>query len=166
MTTNIPDDILSATEAADHLNSDRTIVLGIGNKSRGDDGLGWAFLGKLEEYGGFLGDIEYRYLLLVEDASLIAEYDHVIFVDASHEELKNGFEFRKIEAGSEFEFSTHIIPPESILYLTEELYEKHPGAYTLAISGLDWGLGKDLGDYAAGNLERAAEWFKSQVLDR
>ena len=45
----------------------KTIILGIGNNGRQDDGLGWAFLDFLEEQNTTI-DLEYRYQLQIEDA--------------------------------------------------------------------------------------------------
>ena len=62
--------------------SDKTIVIGIGNNGRQDDGLGWMFLDFLDEQNANI-DLEYRYQLQIEDADLISNYDTVIFVDAT-----------------------------------------------------------------------------------
>ena len=43
----------------------KTLLLAIGNSSRGDDGLGWAFASALEEAGFFPGEIVYRYQLQI-----------------------------------------------------------------------------------------------------
>ena len=63
-----------------------------------------------------------------------------------------------------FEFSTHIIPPESILYLTGELYDKSPDTWMMAISGREWGLGKELSDPARANLERAIDYARNTIF--
>jgi len=146
------------------LNSKGTIILGIGNNGRRDDGLGWALVEALELDGSFKGQIEYRYQLQVEDAALVSEYSNVIFVDAFHGELDNGFSFEPTEVGSEFAFSTHVIPPPSILYLTSELYEGHPKAFTLALSGEEWELKKGLSPKAKENLKKALDFFRKEIL--
>ncbi|MEJ2400453.1 MAG: hypothetical protein P8Y52_03570, partial [Xanthomonadales bacterium] len=68
-----------------------TLVFGIGNSARSDDGLGWAFLDRVERTPGFAGQAEYRYQLQVEDALLASRFEHVVFVDASRAELPGGF---------------------------------------------------------------------------
>jgi len=148
------------------LNSAKTIILAIGNNGRRDDGLGWSIMEAIEQEGNFKGHVEYRYQLQVEDAALIAEYTNVIFIDAFHGKLKNGFSFEKTEVASEFAFSTHIIPPSSILFLTKELYESSPNAFTLAIEGEEWELKKGLSDLATGNLDLALEFFNKEILQK
>lgn len=155
--------IQQAAPVSGGLNSPETIIIGIGNSSRGDDGLGWEFLKRLEAWGQFRGAIEYRYLLLVEDAERISGFSNVIFVDARHGALEKGFAFEKAAACRSFEFTTHIIPPPSVLYLARELYESVPRAWTLAIAGEQWGLGKGLSEAGRINLDSAFEFFQNAI---
>jgi Ni,Fe-hydrogenase maturation factor len=60
----------------------RTLLIGIGNSGRADDGLGWAFLDEVEKTLPKNYDLEYRYQLQVEDAELISHYNTVFFIDA------------------------------------------------------------------------------------
>jgi Ni,Fe-hydrogenase maturation factor len=71
---------------------DRTIILGIGNNGRQDDGLGWLFLDSLKDLESKL-TLEYRYQLQIEDAELISNYKTVIFVDASKSQPRRWFLF-------------------------------------------------------------------------
>ena len=71
------------------------IIIGIGNNTRQDDGLGWKFVENLEEAGFDQNNLLLKYQLMVEDAELISNYNTVIFVDASKTNLENGFEFSK-----------------------------------------------------------------------
>ena len=54
--------------------------------------------------------------------------------------------------------------PETILYLSKELYNKEPEAFVLAISGNQWGLGTCLSQKAENNLQKAFLFFQ-QILD-
>ena len=69
------------------LNGEATLLFAIGNDSRGDDGLGWAFAQLVEETNLFRGRLFYRYQLQVEDAELLTTCRQVIFVDACRYEL-------------------------------------------------------------------------------
>ena len=92
-------------------------MIGIGNGGRSDDGLGWAFVEAVEKGGDFPGDTLLRYQLQVEDADLISQYDQVIFVDAYQGGLEDGYTFKKCLAAKDFSFTTHRLPPETVLYL-------------------------------------------------
>jgi hydrogenase maturation protease len=130
------------------------ILLAIGNDARQDDGLGWAYARALEAQGRFEGAVEYRYQLQIEDADLIAQYDTVIFVDASKETLPGGYVFARLEPALEFAFSTHALSPAAVLALCETVYGRCPEAWLLAIGGEAWELAFGLS--AAGEQHLAA----------
>jgi hydrogenase maturation protease len=142
----------------------KILLIGIGNCGRGDDGLGWRFIEELEEFGGELPDCEFRYQLQIEDAELISHYDTVIFVDASHIKLTNGFEMNVCVPSDQAFFTTHAQLPEAVLNLTKHLYNKFPKAYTLAISGTEWELSTCLSSEAENNLKAALYQFKNEFL--
>jgi hydrogenase maturation protease len=142
----------------------KILVIGIGNNCRGDDGLGWKFIELLESMGLDFIDQEYRYQLQVEDAALISEYDVVYFVDATYESLKEGFELRSCIASNEEQVSSHAQSPGAILKLANDLYNKFPEAYLLAICGEEWGLETSLSEAAQKNLIEAASFFAEQFM--
>jgi len=105
------------------------LVIGIGNDSRQDDGLGWALLDKIEE--AFPGEVElvYRYQLNIEDADLIQNADLVLFVDACRDELEIGSEIVKCTANGDITFTTHALSPSAVLALCNQVYSKNPESY-------------------------------------
>ena len=141
----------------------KTIVLGIGNNGRQDDGLGWSFLDFLDEQNTSI-DIEYRYQLQIEDAELISNYDIVIFVDATKEKPEDGFYFKPCLPSEKYSFSTHALAPETILYLSNSLYNHNPEASIFAIQGYDWELKIGLSKKGIVNLDKAKKYFKDKIL--
>ena len=137
----------------------KILLIGIGNDSRGDDGLGWKFVELVEAMGLDFIDHEYRYQLQVEDAALISEYDVVYFVDASYEKMDRGFELRTCVALDEEQVSTHAQSPGAILKLANNLYNKFPEAWILAIGGECWELQTRLSAIAEKNLVEATSFF-------
>ena len=135
----------------------KTLVIGIGNVGRADDGLGWAFVDKLSD--GAQLEIQYRYQLQVEDAELISNYEEVFFVDASHTLYPEGFILEPARPEVPFSYTSHALPPSAIMYLCEEIYGFIPRAYVLGISGEDWGLRNGMSDVAQERLERAYSYF-------
>jgi len=67
-----------------------TLLFGIGNSGRSDDGLGWSFLDRIKQETDFAGQFEYRYQLQVEDAALVRDAERVIFIDSYKGELPGG----------------------------------------------------------------------------
>lgn len=142
---------------------DKTIILGIGNNGRQDDGLGWSFLDSLKETESKL-TLEYRYQLQIEDAELISNYKTVVFVDASKLQLENGFGFEPCQPSEQYSFSTHALEPQTILHLTNKLYNHNPKAFLFAIQGYDWELKIGLSKKAQENLNKALKHFKNKLL--
>ncbi len=141
-----------------------TIILGIGNIGRQDDGLGWLFLDFLKNEGFESIDVEYRYQLQIEDAELISHYDKVIFVDATIENTKDGFYYRICEASDKFGFSSHELAPETILFLANQLYNHDPKSFILGIQGYQWNLEIGLSNEAKANLNKAKRYFSTNIF--
>ena len=137
----------------------KILLIGIGNNCRGDDGLGWKFVELIEAMGLDFIDREYRYQLQIEDAALISEYNVIYFVDASYEKMDKGFELRPCIASDEEQVSTHAQSPGAILKLANNLYQKYPEAYVLAIGGESWELQTSLSEAAERNLIEATSFF-------
>lgn len=140
-------------------NKGKLLVIGIGNSSRRDDGLGWKFLECLPADDRV--HIEYRFQLQVEDADFISEYETIVFVDATHHHLTEGFAFAPCDPlSSASSFSTHRVEPSAVLWLCRELYGHVPQAYVLAIEGVSWGLQDGLSPEAESNLARGLSFFE------
>lgn len=145
-------------------NNTETILIGIGNSGRGDDGLGWAFLESIDQKEYFKGQIHYRYQLGIEDAELISHATEIVFVDAFAQPLADGFEWKPCRPARDFAFTSHIIRPETLLYLCEDLYDKLPSAHLLLIGGHSWNLEVGLSNRAQQNLLAALQFFNGILL--
>ena len=144
------------------LNPDhKTILIGIGNDGRADDALGWLFADQFAENSVL--EVVHRYQLQIEDAELIAQYDCIVFADASLAEIETGFYFHPCHPKASVHFSTHSIDPATILWLAKAIYQASVVVYVLAIQGYEWGLHKGLSTAAAQNLEKAAGYFRQAL---
>ena len=141
-----------------------TIILGIGNSGRSDDGLGWEFLKRVENSMHFKGLPFYRYQLQVEDAELIKDFKTVIFVDSVRTPLKDGYNWKECKPEENHEFTTHTLSPETVVSLCNGLYKRNPIAFVLEIQGYDWELELGLSEKAIKNLEAALNSF-FQLID-
>jgi hydrogenase maturation protease len=144
-----------------------TLLIGIGNISRGDDGIGWLFADDIESNFGHTISVEKEFQLVVEDALKIIEFDTVVFVDASENKLSDGFEFKKIKTPQviKTEFTSHAQTPENIIYLASDLFQIENDVYVLEISGQDWELGNGLSAYGRTNLNKAMAFFKEWLAE-
>ena len=137
--------------------SDKILIFGIGNIGRSDDALGWMFLDRLKGRSNF--ELEYRYQLQIEDAELISKYQKVIFVDAHKQDLEEGFYFKRCKGVKHENLNSHALLPETVVWLSEQLFQSNPEAFVLAIQGYSWDLALGVSDKALINLEKAMERF-------
>jgi len=140
------------------------LIIGIGNCSRRDDGLGWAFLDEIKKKMPVGPELIYKYQLNIEDAEMITEADTIIFIDAFSGELENGFSFEECLPVDSFEFTTHALSPGVIVSLCKNLYDSEPNAYVLKIQGTEWELKDGLSPLAEINLQKALEFFATKAI--
>jgi hydrogenase maturation protease len=137
-----------------------------GNPGRGDDGLGNAFIEAMDTWirendlHGITTDSSYQ--LNVEDAAVIAEYDVVIFIDASKAEI-GPFAFDRVDPRSSQTFTTHSATPAAILALCNELYHATPLVYILQIRGYHWDFGEGISEEASLHLQKALDFAKLTI---
>ena len=142
--------------------TDKIIIIGIGNSGRQDDGLGWAFVDDITKKFPNL-EVDYKYQLQIEDAELISSYNTVFFIDATKENTIKGFSYTKCQVSEQYSFSTHALKPETILYLCNTVYNKKPDSYILGIEGYKWELKIGLTEKAKLNLKNAITFFNDTI---
>ena len=142
----------------------KILIVGIGNCGRTDDGLGWAFVDRIKENLPENFDHVYKYQLQVEDAELISHYTAVYFIDAHIKQWEAGFKFDRCSPKEKRSFTSHELDPETVLYISETLYNKMPNSFILGISGQSFDLKIGLTKEAETNLSRALEFFNENIL--
>lgn len=146
----------------------KILVYGYGNPGRQDDGLGimladeiekWSTAQKLENVS-----TDSNYQLNLEDAAGIANYDVVVFADASREDITH-FSLVTLEPSDVVEFSMHAVSPAFILHLCIQVFHHKPRTYLLHIRGYEWEFMGQLTENARENLNLAVENTKRFILD-
>jgi hydrogenase maturation protease len=136
----------------------KTLLYGIGNISRQDDALGILCAERLEAWSRGRDcagvEVDATYQLQIEDAAKIAEYDRVVFLDASVLPVPE-VHLERLEPAIDATHTTHAVSPACVLGLCRELYGRTPDAYALHIHGEAFELGESVTDRAAANLDRA-----------
>ena len=125
------------------------LVFAYGNPLRGDDGVAWraadALRGKFPE-----SEVEIRCLhqLAPEVAETVSRFACVIFVDAASQQGRKPGEIRVEEVGTAGEDEaagfSHSIPPGALLALTASLYGAKPRAFSVTVTGENFGHGDRL----------------------
>lgn len=132
-----------------------TLVIGIGNPSRGDDALGPCCIERLETLA--LPNVECLtdFQLQVEYVLDLAGRCRVLFVDASVSAAPP-FEFKRLRATPDSSYSTHAVSPAALLFAYRQHYgEAPPPAWVLAIRGESFALGAPLSPAAQAHLDAA-----------
>jgi len=142
------------------LDNPTSLIYGIGNSGRQDDGLGWAFIDRLEQICPLpRAHLRRTYQLGLEDADLISRYTRVLFVDATKDPAVESFTVSRPEPKLDFSFTSHAISVPSILATTQQCFEHVPDAYLLAIRGYEWELQQGLTSPAQHNLSHSLEFL-------
>jgi hydrogenase maturation protease len=146
----------------------RILIYGYGNPGRQDDGLGVLLAEELERWSLENGlthiHTDSNYQLNLEDAAGIANYDLVIFADASKEDIRH-FSFEPLTPSEKVEFTMHAVSPAFVLNLCRQVFNCEPEAYLLHIRGHEWEFMDDLTGFARDNLNRACEYVKKFISD-
>jgi hydrogenase maturation protease len=147
----------------DDFDSSLSLIYGIGNVGRQDDGLGWAFVDWLEaEALCTRAEIRRHYQLHLEDADLISHKKRVLFVDATKDASVESFTLGRAEPKMDFSFTSHAISISSIMATCQQCFQRLPEVYVLAIRGYDWELKMGLTQEARHNLNDATAYFSLQ----
>lgn len=137
------------------------LVIGYGNTLRSDDGIGQIVAMEVEKFN--LPQVRSIYLhqLTPELAEKIALFETVIFIDASIKHKKvELINLKKLKFNNNW---THYISPESLLYLTEIMYEKTPLAWLITIPIKDLNFGENLSNLAQKGKQQGLEIIKNLI---
>jgi hydrogenase maturation protease len=139
-------------------------VIAFGNPQRGDDGIGPFVAGQLDRHiqqmpGVGLCTLPQLDLALLEE---VQAADHLIFVDACLEEIKNGLQWSPVEPElNGWAIGSHHLTPKVFLGLLQLLYQRYPTAWVVSVQGRNFDLGAELSSAARRDAERAS----AQIVD-
>ena len=150
----------------------RSLVIGYGNASRRDDGVGLHLINALrirwgqealadsadgwDELGGG-HDTLFLQQLSPELAATLAEYERVIFVDAALPDLPEALRVEPVAPSYRLGAISHHLEPATLLALTGQLYGRAPEAYLVSVRGHDFDFGDQLSAATAAALSEAVE---------
>lgn len=139
---------------------ENSLIIGIGNYDRQDDGVAWHILCGLaktlgrdvpqDPYGeGFEPIGEKPHLLFTlqiypEMAELISNYDHVCFIDAHTGAIPTELQAIKIEPDFQHSPLTHHMTPETVLSLTYTVSNSKPEGFLVSVRGYQFGFAQTL----------------------
>lgn len=122
----------------------KTLVLGYGNCSRTDDGVGCFVVERLQELALQNVGLLTAHQLEVDHAELISRFETVVFVDAAvpQSPLPISRTIVKPQFGSHA--VAHYLTPGDLLGLSDMLFGRTPQAVLFSIRGTDFNFGTTL----------------------
>jgi hydrogenase maturation protease len=146
----------------------KILFYGYGNPGRKDDGLGPAVIDLVEksiieeEHKNIFVDSNYQ--LNIEDAYTIRDYDIVIFIDASIEDIDD-YILTRVEPSDKVNYTMHSVSPSFILDLCKKMYNYTPETFLLHIKGYAFELKEGLTEQAEKNMEKAVDFIKNLLVE-
>jgi hydrogenase maturation protease len=150
----------------------RVLVIGYGNPSRQDDGVGLAVVNGLRERlgqvpleegeDGFddLGrDLDTLFLqqLSPELAETLTEYDHMVLVDAHFGIYPELVHYTELDPQVEAAIVSHHFKPGTLLALAHQLYGRAPTAELVSVRGHSFDFTTELSPDTAAGVEQVIE---------
>ncbi|MDP2794309.1 MAG: hydrogenase maturation protease [Sulfurisoma sp.] len=145
--------------------TDRDLVFGWGNPSRGDDALGPLLVERIAALA--LPGVECLtdFQLQVEHALDLAGRSRILFVDASVD-CASPYAVSTIQPSRDASFTTHAMTPAAVMQVYVDLHDADPPPCTLlAIRGEHFELGEPLSPAAAKHLDAALIWVRQWLAE-
>jgi len=137
------------------------LIIGYGNQSRRDDGVGWFVIEQLAERDLPNVTLETAHQLEVEAAETISRFDQVIFVDAAIPEAPEPVHRCEVTPNFQSHAVAHYLTPADVLSLCQTLYHRKPKAVLYSIRGKDFNFGTTL----TPQVEEAAREVVKQIVE-
>jgi hydrogenase maturation protease len=149
----------------------KLLIYGYGNPGRQDDGIGARFVELVDAWieQEKLADIytDCNYQLNIEDSAVVADYETVIFVDASVVEEVDDYKLETIQPNdATIEFTMHAVSTSYVIDLCRKLYGKTPQAYVLHVKAYEFDFIEELTPKASENLEAAFKFIKKFIIEK
>jgi len=139
----------------------QTLIIGYGNRLRGDDGVGPAAADIVKSWrtpGVVILTVQQ---LLPELIDEMKHADRVVFVDAAVSVNESTFSTNIVEPKKSRRSLGHHESPANLLALLHDLEHRTPEAWLLTISAFSFDHGEQLTETAANNMRAALAWIRA-----
>ena len=144
----------------------KTLVLGYGNRSRNDDGVGWFVVERLETLKFSGAELLTSHQLEVDHAEIISRFDRVIFVDAAIPQSPLPLARTDVKANFRSHAVAHYLTPSDLLELATTLFGRAPCAILFTIRGQDFNFGTTLSPETERYANEAVREISQLLLPR
>jgi hydrogenase maturation protease len=139
-------------------------VVAYGNPLRGDDGVAWRIVERLEQAGDAVVPLA-LHQLTPEVALVLKQADGVIFVDAEVGPPPGNVGRVEVTARVAEAGIAHHMRPETVLALAESLYGAHPRAALVTVAGERFDLTEELSPPVRRAIPRALRLIREIVRE-
>ncbi|MDP3046148.1 MAG: hydrogenase maturation protease [Chloroflexota bacterium] len=159
----------------------RTLVIGYGNPSRNDDGVGLAVVNHLrqrlglktldettdgfDDLGGGL-DTLFLQQLTPELAETVAAYDRLILVDAHTGAYPDLVHQTQLSPRHDPAMVSHVLKPDHLLALAQQFCGRSPRAELISVRGFDFNFGETLSQQTAQGVAQVVQHIWDSVAVR
>lgn len=150
----------------------KTLIIGIGNADRQDDGVGWHILKNLAEKIGCevpddpgapieiedeIVDLIYILQIFPELAETLSHYKRICFVDAHTADIPDEISWTELHPEYERSPLTHHMSPKTVLSISGTIYGTIPEAILVSIRGFSFQFQRELSPKTASLAQDATE---------
>lgn len=144
----------------------KKLLVGYGNTTRRDDGVGWLIADQLAPHYADTGvEVIQTQQLMPEIALSISTVDCVVFVDAAIGVSPGAVAVNALTA-TDNAGNTHALGPAEILYIAKKLYNATPQAHLVTITGLDFDFGEGVSPTVAAAMPQALALIKQLLAQQ
>jgi hydrogenase maturation protease len=141
----------------------KTLVLGYGNPSRGDDGVGWHVVRDLQARHLSTVELMTAHQLDLEFAEIVSGFDAVYFVDAAVADSSEAVACTEIRPRVRPHTTTHHLLPGDVLALCACLYGAEPRGVLYSIRGETFEFTDDISPAASEAARRVADEIAGRI---
>ncbi len=143
----------------------RILVLGYGNPSRRDDGVGWCVVEELARRQLTGIELLTAHQLEVDHAETVSNFEAVIFVDAATTESSEAIAQADVTPCVRSHAVAHYLTPGDVLALCKVLYDRQPRGILFSIRGHDFNFGTEFSPETTAAATEAAERIARLIHD-
>ncbi len=137
------------------------LIIGCGNLSRSDDGVGWYVIDNIEKALPGKVDALKLHQLTVDLPEDLKDHAIVIFVDARVDDGDELIQSKDLQPIFKMGLTAHYITPETLLAICKGLYEKAPRAHLFSIKGFNFDFGEKLSE----RTKKAADEVVNRIIE-
>jgi len=141
----------------------KTLVIGYGNDSRNDDGVGRYVVEQLAARKLPGVELETAHQLEVEMAETLTHFDRVFFIDAAIPEASAPVQRSVVTPTLQSHAVAHYLAPGDLLALSQTLYGRAPEAVLYSVRGHDFNFGTELSNDVRRFADEVAEQIAGEI---